>query len=88
MVHKINIIGTNAKTRLKDRPMNIHYGPLNKNYKILVKIKLQKITGHHSSCTLQFSPLPIIEKGLGKKGCSTKIHKIHLTPSDIFVLWK
>ena len=66
MVHKINIDGTNAKTRLKDRPKNIHCVPLNKNYKILVKIKLQKITGHHSSCTLQFSPLPIIEKGLGK----------------------
>ena len=55
MVHKINIGGTNAKTRLKDTHTNIHYGPLNKNYKILVKIKLQKITGHHTSCTLQLS---------------------------------
>ena len=46
------------------------------------------ITGHHTSCTLLFSPLPIIENGFGEKGCFTKIYNIHLKSSDVFTLQK
>lgn len=43
---------------------------------------------HPTPCTLHFSPLPITENGLGKKGSPTKIHKILLKPHDVSALWK
>ena len=79
MVHKINNIdSTIHKTRNENKSTyivyvyiyiyNIYNCLLKKNYKILIKMNSHEITDHHTSCTLLFSPLPIIENGFGEKG--------------------
>lgn len=40
--------------RHKDRPENIYHGPLNKNDKTIIKIKLQEICGQYSPYALWF----------------------------------
>ena len=53
IINKINNIeGIIDKERHKDRPTNTYHGSLNKNDKILTKIKSEEITGQQSSCAL------------------------------------